>query len=68
MKGLRSCSAALLVLFLGMLAVGALIAGAWGVLVFIERGAGAHLKNDPTTSYQPTDEYEDPMRPSTLAP
>ncbi|WP_159614825.1 hypothetical protein [Glutamicibacter sp. JC586] len=68
MKGLRSCSAVLLVLFLGLLAIGALIAAGWGVIVFIERGAGAHLKDEPTPSYQPTDESEDPLRPSSFAP
>jgi len=69
-KGLRSCGAVLLILFLGMLAIAALIAAGWGVVVFIERGAGAHLKDEPTPSYQPTDEPVDPLRPTsgTMAP
>ncbi|MGP9527575.1 MULTISPECIES: hypothetical protein [Micrococcaceae] len=53
-----------------MLAIAALIAAGWGVVVFIERGAGAHLKDEPTPSYQPTDEPVDPLRPTsgTMAP
>lgn len=65
-KGLRSCGAVLLVLFLGFLAVAALIAAGWGVIVFIERGAGAHLQDEPTPTYQPDEEAPDPMRPSSF--
>ncbi len=66
MKGLRSCGAALLVLFLGLVAVAVLIAAGWGVVVFIERGAGAHLQDEPTPTYQPEEEAPDPMRPTSF--
>lgn len=66
MKGLRSCGAVLLILFLGLFAIAALIAAGWGVVVFIERGAGAHLQDEPTGTYQPEEEAPDPLRPTSL--
>lgn len=66
MKGLRSCGAVLLVLFLGLLAIAALIAAGWAVVVFIERGAGAHLQDEPTPTYQPEEEAPDPLWPTSF--
>jgi len=65
-KGLRSCGAVLLVLFLGLLAIAALIAAGWAAVVFIERGAGAHLQDEPTPTYQPEEEAPDPLRPTSF--
>lgn len=63
MKGLRSCGAVLLVLFLGLMAVGVLIAAGWGAVLFIQRGAGAHLEDPATPSYTVEEEAPDSYRP-----
>lgn len=60
----RAIWSCFLVGVLGTIAVLVIIAVAWGVVLFIQRGAGTHLPDPEVPSMSINDDSRDPMRPT----
>ncbi len=63
MSAARKMGSCLLVLVIGIVAVVAAIAIAWGAVILIQRGAGTHL-DEPAQDQQREQEFRDGYNPS----